>query len=745
MEILCFFAGIAFFYTKAIYPLLLLSASLFLKPNWSVIFWFIAAFALGLSHQYWVSDRGMPDVPVLAKASIEGEVVSIPISSFTKTQFQLQARRLNDQAVDATILLSCYQHCPKFQVGEVWHLQAKLKKPENLANPGSFDFVRGLEARHIRWTGYLKPGASLLSQGDGKPQTILLIREKLAALIESALPSGPALGIFQALTLNVTSHIDKKLWDLFRRTGTTHLMVISGSHIGLIAGFGYWFIKWLWSFSSRLCLYCPATKLASIVALLMALIYALLAGFEPPSQRSLFACFFFFMRNFLSQRFSLWQAWRYGLLLVLLYEPHAVLLPGFYLSFIAVAILFLINQRVSGGSLKKALYIQLACLLGLMPLSLYWFSYGAINGFAANLVAIPLVGFVIVPFALIALGLLYFFDVQLLVYPVKLAIDGLLTYLQWIDSFAGINLDFSYSNLLAPLALMLVMLLLLFLPLRALFPAVVVLTYSAIFPSYRTLAQGEAWIDILDVGQGLAVVVQTAKHILIYDTGMKFYQAGDMAKSVIIPYLNTLGIKKLDKVIISHPDLDHRGGLPSLEEKYPIAELLVDKVSFYHRGKGCHSYPAWVWDGVRFEFLAISQKFRDKNNSSCVLKIQNQAGKVLLTGDIERLAEDYLVRTYGERLRADILLIPHHGSKTSSSLAFIKAVAANSAIISAGFDNRYHFPHKQTIETLQKERVTIYNTADCGMVTIGLNTKINLIKPYRYCHTGSESAKGNRP
>ena len=224
---------------------------------------------------------------------------------------------------------------------------------------------------------------------DLSQQNFLILREQLAATMEEYLPKGPTLGILQALTLNVTSNIDKEQWELFRRTGTTHLMVISGSHIGLVAGFCYCLIKWLWSRSGRLCLYCPASKMASLFGFFAALLYALLAGFEPPSQRSLFACFFLFLRTFLSQRFTVWQAWRYGLLLVLLYEPHAVILPGFYLSFIAVAILILINQRIAGGKIKKALCIQLACLFGLMPLSLYWFSYGAVNGLFANLLAIP--------------------------------------------------------------------------------------------------------------------------------------------------------------------------------------------------------------------------------------------------------------------------------------------------------------------------------------------------------------------
>ncbi|MBA2657359.1 MAG: DNA internalization-related competence protein ComEC/Rec2 [Tatlockia sp.] len=732
MEILCFFAGTAFAYSKSVYSVLLLLLALFFKPSWTFPVWFCAAIVWVFIHHLVISDKGMPTARVIPKAQIEGAIISIPNASFEKTQFQFQMELFNGKSVNSKILLSCYQHCPHFKAGEKWRFEVKLKRPENLGNPGSFDFVNGLTARHINWTGYLKRNSLKLSTAATALPSLIVLRESLAMTMKKVLPDKSVLGILQALTLNVTSHIDKAQWDLFRRTGTTHLMVISGSHIGLIAGFCYWLMKWLWLRSSYLCLYCPATKIASLVSILSALVYALLAGFEPPSQRSLFACVFLLTSNFLSQRFSAWQAWRYGLLLVLLYEPHAVMLPGFYLSFIAVAILFLINKRARGGSLNKSFWVQLACLFGLMPLTLYWFSYGAINGLFANLLAIPIVGFVIVPLGLINLILLQCFNIKILMVPIKLSIIWLLHYLHWIDNFELLNLNFSYSSLLIPLALMCVMFIILFMPIKTFFPAVCIIILSALFPSYPRLRTGDARIDVLDVGQGLAVVVQTAKHVLVYDTGMKFYQGGDMGKLALIPYLSSLGVKKIDKIVISHPDLDHRGGLQSLEEKYPNTELIVDKVNFYHRGKSCHQYPAWTWEGVSFKFLPIGQKFRDKNNSSCVLKIENKAGSALLPGDIEKKAEDYLVKTFADKLQAEILLIPHHGSKTSSTLDFITAVSPRFAIISSGFDNRYHFPHQQTLTTLAKQKIPQYNTADCGMVRIDLLRNSKILKPLCY-------------
>lgn len=734
MEILCFYAGMAFFYTKSVYCLLLLVLGLWFRPSWHKPAYFTAAFLYGALHQLWVQDKAMPLERVVAQAKIEGVIVSIPSINPGKTQFQFHVLRLNEKAVDATILLACYSACPQFKAGQHWFFRAKLKRPTNLANPGHFDFAGSLRAKHLNWTGSINPKTAQLNEASQREEKLLSLRERLAASLEPDLLNSKALGILEALTLNVTSKIDKAQWDLFRRTGTTHLMVISGSHIALIAGFIYWLTKWLYSRFGRLPLYYPAAKLASLFSFLAALGYALLAGFEAPSQRALFACFFMLLRNFLSQKFTVWQAWRYGLFLVLIYEPHAVLQPGFYLSFIAVAILILTGIRVVGGSLKKALLIQLACLVGLMPLSLYWFSYGALNGYLANLVAIPLVGFVVVPLGLIHLLLIQMVGFSALALPIKIAMEWLLAYLAWVDSFAFINFNYSYNDLVTPLALMLAMLISFFLPLRTLFIPVVVLVIAALFPSYPNVEFGNYRVDVLDVGQGLAIVVQTAKHLLIYDTGAKFYRGGDMAKFALIPYLNWLGVSRIDKVVISHPDLDHRGGLPSLEERYPAFELLVDKPAVYRQAKNCHAYQPWVWEGVSFQFMAIASKFRSKNNRSCVLKISNQAGRVLLTGDIEKEAEAYLVSAYGKELEAEVLIVPHHGSKTSSSWAFLKEVSPRYALISSGFDNRFHFPHQEILTRLARQEIATLNTASCGMISVEFNSQKGPPSPQCYTH-----------
>ena len=408
MEILCFFAGTVFFYTKSLYPLFFIIVSLLLKAPWSVLMWFIAAILWSCIHAHWNADHHMPHQPVIPHASLIGQIESIPLTNDDKTQFQFRATSLDSKPVNTLIMLNCYEHCPLFQIGEVWSLQAKLKKPANLANPGAFDYLAWLSSRHIAWTGYIKKGRSLRLQ-QSKANGLSDIRQKLAYTLARKIPQTEVIGIVQALTLGVTNQIKPQQWDLFRRTGTIHLMVISGAHIGLVAGLAFFLCQWLWRRSARLCLYYPAIQIASLAGLATATIYALLAGFGVPAQRALAGCLFLMSCNLSSHRYTVWQTWRYGLFAVLVYEPHAVLLPGFYLSFLAVAILVLTSQRLRVKGLKKILGLQLACLLGLLPLTLYWFSYGAINGLLANLIAIPMVGYLIVPLALLNLSFCLWF------------------------------------------------------------------------------------------------------------------------------------------------------------------------------------------------------------------------------------------------------------------------------------------------------------------------------------------------
>ncbi|OYV53756.1 MAG: DNA internalization-related competence protein ComEC/Rec2, partial [Legionella sp. 21-45-4] len=352
----------------------------------------------------------------------------------------------------------------------------------------------------------------------------------------------------------------------------------------------------------------------------VAVLYTILSGFNIPAFRALVAYVVLTSRNFTPYRFRGWDAWRAALGLVLLTEPHAVMFPGFYLSFAASGILIGVNQRVKVHFVKQMLLTQLACLVGLLPLTLYFFGYASLNGFLANLLAIPWVSFVVLPLGLFATLLSIWCPHNGLIYLVHVALNVLLQYLNWVDGWSFINLQhLSITSAWSVVFLLGGLCLLVWIPLPAFLPALVVGGLAVIFPVVEPISMNDARIDVLDVGQGLAVVVRTAGHTLIYDTGMRYAAGHDMGRWVLVPYLHQLGIKRIDTVVISHPDLDHRGGLESLREAYPVGRILVDQPHQYTvQTEGCHGVPPWSWDGVQFQFFPIlNDATSSKNNRSC--------------------------------------------------------------------------------------------------------------------------------
>lgn len=716
MEILSFFGGVLYCYTQSLLALSCLLLLIIFRPQWRIIGACGLGYLFGIAHQWWVQDQGMPPQAVIRHALVTGVVASIPKQNADRVQFEFDMRTLNDHPVSARVQLGCYRDCPMIHAGQLWRLRVKLHRAHNLNNPGSFDYKAYLAAKHIHWVGYATKGGMERLPNPVLRWDVMVLREKLAAHLAKLLSDPTTLGIAQALTIGVTTHISQAAWALFRCTGTTHLMVISGAHIGLVAGMIFHVISKLWAWFPWLCLRYPAQKVAAAMAIFSSIGYALIAGLGAPAERATIAAGLVFLRYIRQQQFGAWQAWRYALLVVVLTEPHAVVLPGFYLSFIAVAILLTMNQRILAKKWIKALLIQVACMVGLLPLTLFWFSYGAVNGLLANLLAIPWVSFVIVPLSFISLG----FGKFLPALPLALhyCIQYLLQFLHWVDGLAGVNVQMAYSHVGLAISAMLGLGVYWFLPLRPLVPVMLTLIMAACYPMRPQICDQEFQAKILDVGQGLAVLIQTQQHTLLYDTGGQNYHGSDMGNMVILPYFQQIGLRHLDKIVISHPDLDHRGGLLSLQQAFPQAELIVDNPQFYHQGYACHRYPDWIWEGVRFHFFPLNTQAATTNNRSCILQISNASGQLLLVGDIEKSAEKTLVSLYGHHLHSSVLVVPHHGSKTSSSLEFLHYTAPQYAIFSYGFDNRYHFPHAQILQRYKNLHIRTFATAEQGLIHV---------------------------
>lgn len=711
MEILFFLAGIATLLNASALPFCLALTGLWFEYSHRFLLCFLSGIFFAFFHQHSLESGGrLAGLP--REVSMRGFVASIPKQTTEKTQFEF----LLETPVRARVLLSCYQQCPVLNLGESWSLVATLRAPRQYQNPGSFNYLSFLQSKHISWTGFTKKG-SFERVYVKEPWGLRWFkwRQSLASSLESERLSQESLGVIEALALGLSAHLSQEMWGIFRRTGTTHLMVISGAHIGLVAALIYQIVHRSWRYCGRLSAWIPAMRLSRYMALFSALAYAVLAGFAVPAERATIAFLILSLRYFFPLNFTSGQAWRGGLWFVLLLEPHAVLQPGLYLSFIAVAILISTNKRFFElGRFKKLLVLQGSCLFGLMPLTLYWFEYASLTGFFANLLAIPWVSFILIPLSLLSI----FCHSSWILCVDDLAVRVLTAYLRWIDTFSWINLIHIFPHALWPIVMMTVMGLWIFVPLREFRAILLLLFVSAWMPMRLWLKPGEAEVNVLDVGQGLSVVIRTLHHTLIYDTGMKFYHGSDIGQLVLIPFLKKSGINYLDKVVISHPDLDHRGGFRSLSDAFQVGEVVLDDTKNNLKAKNCHLSSPWVWDGVRFEFFPIHFLSKSRNNHSCVLKVTGLHQEVLLAGDIESAAELYLVHHYAEKLRSSILLVPHHGSKTSSTTLFLKTVLPRVALISYGLDNRYHFPHKEAMSHYAKLDIPVYSTAAYGRLKV---------------------------
>jgi len=603
--------------------------------------------------------------------------------------------------------------------GERWRLAVRLKRPHGLLNPGGFDYERWLFEHGIGATGYVRaarsrtgtPGGAInaplrLGQRDRLLDRIARVRAALRERFFRVLGERPAAGILAALAVGDQRAISNEEWRLFQRTGVTHLMSISGLHVTLVSGLVAWLVAIGWRRVPGAALMLPARKAAALAAIAAALGYTLLAGFAVPAQRT------FFMVSVVAA--ALWsgriaspsRTLALALLAVVLLDPWAPLAPGFWLSFGAVALIFYVSTGWSAPTprLVQWVRIQWAITLGLAPAALLLFAQVSLIGPLANALAIPLVSVVITPIALSAALLPFDALLQLGAWLT----EWLLQFLEWCDTtvlalwqhaapplWTVLVALGGVAWLLAPRGV----------PWRA---GGLALFAPAIAWPIPGPAFGEAWVTTLDVGQGLAVVVRTRHHALLYDAGPAYGAEADSGGRVILPFLRDAGVAQLDVVMLTHADRDHIGGALSVLQSVPAAGILSSlDASHPALVLGTSRLPCargqrWAWDGIEFEVLHppphASVRAR-ANDRSCVLKVASATHAVLLTGDIERRTETELVAAAGhdDGLRADVLLVPHHGSRTSSSAAFIAAVAPRWAVVPVGYRNRFGHPHPAVV------------------------------------------------
>ncbi len=622
---------------------------------------------------------------------------------------------------------------PVVHAGERWQFNLRLRKPHGSANPHGFDYEAWLLERGIRATCYVRPPRTeapqrrlapfVWSPGTAVDRTREAARERL----QRALADSAHGGVIVALAVGDQRAIDNDDWQLFNRTGVGHLMSISGLHVTMIASLAALLTFAAWRRSERLTLALAAPRAAAAAGLMAAFVYCLIAGFAVPAQRTLFML--------AVAAWAVWRGWfgsgtrvlAIALGAVCLIDPWAPLSPGFWLSFGAVAVLLMAGASLGARThwFKTALVAQLAVTLGLIPLTLALFQQVSLAGPLANALAIPVVSFVITPLALLAC-MLPFDSIALFAHWV---LGHLMDYLGWLGA-----LDWAVWQRAAPplwtvlLALSGIVWCLVPWPLhwRAL-GMVWMLPLIAHPPP--TPGKGDLWVTILDVGQGLAVVARTASHTLVFDSGPQYSPEADGGNRVIVPYLRGEGVTQIDSLVISHDDNDHTGGALSTLKGVPTG-LLISPLPATHpllaaanQHRRCVAGDRWTWDAVSFEFLhpqrsdyAGLASLKD-NASSCVLALRAHGRQLLLPADIERDVEARLVAA-DATLASEILVVPHHGSKTSSSADFLDTVKPMTAIVAAGYRNRFRHPAAEVLERFRERDIRVLRTDERGAVML---------------------------
>jgi competence protein ComEC len=651
--------------------------------------------------------------------------------------------------VPAHVYLSTYANekypPPDVKAGERWRLTLRLKQPHGTANPGGFDFEGWMLERDLRAVGYVHSkgdNARLAEQADGFGYRIERWREAVRDRFSTALGDAPYAGVLVALAIGDQAGIPSPQWQVFTRTGVNHLMSISGLHITMLAGLAFALCYWLWRRSTRLTLWLPARKAAAVAALLTAISYALLAGFAVPAQRTVYMVAAVTAALWLKRGFSPGQILSIALLAVLIPDPWAVVSPGFWLSFGAVAlILYVTAHRIEHPYwLREYATVQWAMTVGLTPLLLALFQQASIVSPLANAVAIPLVSLIVVP--LVLLGAALPTDVPL--WLAHIALDGTMRVLEWLSSLPQAvwtqHAPPAWS-ILAAVAGALWLLLPRGFPARWL-GATLMLPMFLIAP--EPPAENTLRLIVFDVGQGLAVAVQTRNHALLYDAGPDFSGEADSGNRILVPALRALGISELDGMVLSHDDLDHIGGGASVLQAMPVGWLSSSLPGGHpmHRqtddSRRCVDGQHWEWDGVRIDLLhpgADRSRGRQRDNElSCVLRIAIGEQRILLVADIEKDGERRLLKEHSDELHTTLLVAPHHGSKSSSGPGFVAATLPDHVVFTAGYRNRFGHPHRDVVQRYADSGAQLLRSDEDGAIIATIDAQGIELERYRLTH-----------
>lgn len=689
-------------------------------------------FALASLHAAHALSIQLPAEHERGAFTITGRIVDLPTFESRRTRFTFE---VDGDAASAgplrgrTLRLSWYDHGrggsrPALRAGERWTLRIRARAPRGLRNPGGVDAEKHALAQRIAATGYvLGAGAA---RRVGSARGLGAWRERMAQRIDAAVPA-PSARFVRALALGDTRGLDDADWHVLRANGLTHLIAISGFHVGLVAGFFALLARALMQAAPLTMRRWPAPVVAGAAAVLGAALYAAAAGFSLPTVRTVLMIGAVAGARVLRRSASVPNSLALATFAVVLVDPLALLQAGFWLSFGGVAWLIWCLPGAAGRGprawVRGFVSAQGVATVGLLPLCIALFGQASLAGPFANLLAVPWWSLVVVPLALIGLGLESTVNAAGDL-PWRLAAAAF--DLNWpvFDRLASSPLALWWlpeaSVVAAPLALIGAFWLLLphGLPGRGL---ALLLWLPLLWPDRGLPAEGEAELVTLDVGQGLAVVVRTANHTLLYDTGPAVPDGFDAGERAVVPALHALGVARVDRAIISHADNDHAGGFDAVRRELRIGTAYAPEGSGLTGTDACVAGQSWQWDGVRFRMLHPTPHFPYLGNEAgCVLRVETRHGAALLTGDIGEVIERGLVHRVPHDLRAEVVFVGHHGSAGSSDPAFVAATGARHALLSTGYGNRFGHPKRSVVDRWRAAGAQLHDTARGGALRLTL-------------------------
>jgi competence protein ComEC len=713
----------------------------------------ICGFALAGLHAGFTLARQLPAALEQNDVTVSGRVLDLPQHEVRRTRFvlrvdgdakqpaELRGKRLqlawyddfkrqrsaapSDGAPSPAVAAGDMPPRYRLHAGSRWQMKVKLRAPRGLRNPGGFDGEKQALADRIAATGYLRnpEDARQVAAASG----IDAWRERMSARIAHSVRT-PSSRFIRALALGDTRAIDDPDWEQLRAVGVTHLIAISGFHVGIVAGFFALLASLAWRLLPSMGRRVPRQHAAAVAAVAGALAYAAIAGFALPTVRTVLMIAVVVLARLQRRAQRMVDVLALSAMAILLVDPLSLLAPGFWLSFAGVAWLLWCLPHSSDKSWRAVLRgffsAQAVATVGLLPLSVVLFGQASLAGPFANVLAIPWWSLVVVPLALLGTGLealhhglgewswrlaAWTFD---LAWPVFERLAQSPLALWWLPEPAWYAL---------PLALLGAFWLLLprGVPGK---PLALLLWLPLLWPSVHRPAQGEAELVVVDVGQGLSVLVRTARHDLLYDMGPAIPDGFDAGERVDVPALHALGVRRLDMAIVSHGDNDHAGGFPAVARAFPPKIALTpDGAPPLPHGRPCMAGSTWQWDGVRFRFLHPPLYFPYLgNNAGCVLRVESAHGVALLTADVDQVIERDLLRRDPGDVHADVVVVAHHGSNGSSDPGFVAATGARFALISAGYGNRFHHPRPEAVARWREAGAAVSITMETGAQDVRL-------------------------